>query len=182
MITSELRKIIRDEVRSQITVLTFGQSGENGVNIETIENMFPGSPSIKDRPIMHPFGFVSRAVRGVISVVGKVGNDPSNRMTLGHRDANKPEVDEGEASIYSSEGYQLKAMLDGIRLAKGDKQFALLLGDDVITFLGELVDLISTHTHGAPGTPPSQASQFVQLKTQNLQGKTMLSTKDGGFT
>jgi len=178
---ADLKRWVREEIQRQLIVIQNGQAGENTSMTETIENLYPGSPSIPERPVMHPFGFVSRAKRGVLSVIGKIGADPSNRMTLGHRDSKRPEVEEGESGIYSSEGYELRAMLDGLRVVKGDQKYALLLGDEVITFLGKLIDVLVIHTHGPPGTPPSNAADFTQLKTDDLAGTTLLSTKEGGF-
>lgn len=180
---AELKRWVRDEIQRQLIVIQNASAGGSDGQKETIDNLYPGSPSIPDRPIMHPFGFVSRATKKVISVVGKIGADPSNRMVLGHRDSKRPaDLEEGESAIYSEAGYQLRAMLDGIRVVKGSNKHPLLLGDLVITFLGALTDLVIAHTHGPPGTPPTNAPDFVQLKTENLANKTLLSTKEGGFT
>lgn len=181
---AEMKRWIRDEIHRQIIVLANGQAGENDNISETIEKLYPNSPSIPKRPVVHPAGFVSRAKRGLLSIIGKIGADPSNRLVLGHRDAKREQIklQEGESALYSDELYQIKAMLDGIRVAKGDKEYALLLGEDIIEFLGKLVDLIALHTHGPPGTPPTNASDITKLKTDDLAGKTMLSTKDGGLT
>ncbi len=180
---SELKKWVRDEIQRQLVVIQNASAGGSDGQKETIDNLYPGSPSIPERPLMHPFGFVSRATKKVISIVARIGQDPSNRMVLGHRDSNRPaNLEEGESAIYSSAGYQIRAMIDGIRLVKGDTRHALLLGDDVITVLASLLDLIIAHTHGPPGTPPSNAVDFTNLKVENLASTTLLSTKDGGFT
>lgn len=180
---AELKKWVRQEIARQLIVIASGQAGENTVETETIENLYPGSPNIPERPVMHPYGFASRAPSGTISVTGKVGNDPSNRMVLGHRDSDRPsDLKVGEASQYSSSGYELRAMLDGIRLVKGNKQVALLLGEDVLELLGKIIDTIVIHTHGSPGTPPSNAADFNLIKTQDLSGATLLSTEEGGFS
>lgn len=184
---SELKRFIRDQIAQQLNVILFGEAGDNTVENETIDNLYPGMPSIESRPVMHPAGFASRATPKTIQVVAKVGSGPQNRMVIGHRDKNRPkDIELGESSVYSWDDsgplYELRSMIDGIRLIKGDKKIALLLGDDVLTSLGKLVDLIANHVHGPPGSLPSNKALFDQYKQTDLDGTTLLSTKDGGFT
>lgn len=180
---AELKRWVKQEIARQVAVITSGQSGENAdVQSEDIENLYPGSPTIPKRPLMHPYGFASRAPKGVIQVTAKVGEGPTNRMILGHRAKDRPaDIEEGESLIYSEAGYKIVAHKDGIRIHKGSEKYSLLLGEDVITFIAALVDLIVAHTHGPPGTPPTNAGDFTQLKTNDLASTTLLSTEDGGF-
>lgn len=179
---SELKRWVREEIARQIIVITSGTAGDNTAESETIDSLYPGSPSIPTRPVMHPYGFASRALKGSIQVTAKVGADPSNRMVLGHRDSKRPaDLETGESVLYSSEGYQLRAMLDGLRVVKGDKKFALLLGEDLIAVLAKIIDVLVIHTHGPPGTPPTNAADFTNIKTQDLAGTTLLSTQEGGL-
>ncbi len=180
---AEMKRWVRKEIQSQLNIIMSASSGlGETVEDETISSLFPGSPDIPNRPVMHPYGFASRATSGTINVVGKHGSDPSNRMVLGHRDSNRPDdLEEGESTVYSMSGYEIRASKDGIRVIKGSKKFALLLGEDIITFLAALVDVLALHTHGPPGTPPTNAADITKLKTDNLAGSTLLSTEDGGF-
>lgn len=184
---AELKRWVRSEIARQVAAIQFGSSLDADGQTETIESLYPGSPGIPKRPVMMPFGFASRAVAKVIQVVGKIGSDPSNRMVLGHRHGSRPELKNGESSVYSTDetakvAYQLKAMIDGIRVVSpGGKEQPLLLGSDVITVLSKLLDLLIAHTHGPPGTAPSNIADFQSLKQEDLAGSTLLSTKDGGF-
>lgn len=181
---AELKRWVRKEIQTQLNIIMSATTGlGETVEDETISSLYPGSPDIPKRPVMHPYGFASRAPTGTTSVTGKHGADPSNRMVLGHRDANRPtDLEEGESTLYSVAGYEIRAYKDGIRVVKGSKKFALLLGEDIITFLAELIDVLAIHTHGPPGTPPTNASDITLLKTENLAGSTLLSTEEGGFS
>jgi phage gp45-like len=122
---AEMLRAIRQEVARQLNILLSGQAGVNTAEKETIDNLYPGSPSIKDRPVMHPFGFVSRAPRGTLSVTGRQGAGPENRLVLGHRDSKRPaDVDEGEAVLYASDGKTVLSRLT----AKKDGSLAFQTG------------------------------------------------------
>ncbi len=128
---AEMVRAVRQEVARQLNVILSGQAGENTAEKETIDNLFPGSPSIKDRPVMHPFGFVSRATKGTISVVGRQGASPENRLVLGHRDPKRPtDLEEGEALLYASDGEtvisRVSAKQDGAFLAIYDSSGEVL--------------------------------------------------------
>lgn len=186
---SELKRFIKQEISNQVRVILSGQSGGSAtVEDETIDNMLPGSPSIPKRPVMHPFGFASRAVKKVISVVARQGDGPTNRLVLGHRHSGRPaDLKEGESTMYAWDetklAYQIRAALDGIYvMSPGGKKLGLLIGDDTIAVLVKLLDAIIAHTHGPPGTPPSNAADFTAIKTNDLAKKTLISTKEGGFT
>lgn len=114
MLDSDILRSVRLEVARQLNTILSGQAGANDtVQGETIDNMYPGSPSIPDRPVMHPYGFASRAAKGTISVTGKQGSDPTNRLVLGHRDKMRPtDISEGDVVIYSSDGKTVLTRVD----------------------------------------------------------------------
>lgn len=108
MLDAEILRAIRQEVARALNVLLSGQAGANTAEKETVDSLYPGSPSIPDRPVMHPFGFVSRAPAGTISVTGRQGASPENRLVLGHRDSTRPaDLEVGEAILYASDGEQV---------------------------------------------------------------------------
>lgn len=113
MTEAEIRKIIRDEIRVALQVISSGATSKNTVNDEDIASLFPGLPTLIGRPIMHPFGFVSRAPKGTISVTAQQGDHPGNKMTLGHRYANPPSIAEGESAVYTSDGTIIKLKKNG---------------------------------------------------------------------
>lgn len=104
---AETIRFVRQEVQRQLNVILSGESGDNSdIENETIDNLYPGTPSIASRPVMHPYGLASRAPAGTIQVTAKQGADPSNRMVLGHRDSNRSglDLDEGEVVLYGADG------------------------------------------------------------------------------
>lgn len=61
MTHSEILKLIRTEIAIAMQTIASGQAGDNTITAEDIQNLFPGMPTLAARPIMHPYGFVSRA-------------------------------------------------------------------------------------------------------------------------
>lgn len=193
---AESRKFIQDEIKKAINIILSGQSGENNQETETISDMYPGMPPITKRPIMHPFGFASRAALGTIQVVGKQGEHAGNRLILGHRDKTRPaDLVEGETVIYSSDGKTALLRID-VQKAKitiGSKNAAenLVLGktyqEYLVKFLGNLLDTVSklieerltdsTHNHlgfiGIPTSTPIQTADMVAQKValENLKAQ-----------
>ena len=105
MNTSELMAAIREEIRRQVQVILHGETGTNTAEDEDIANLVPGMPTITARPVMHPYGFASRAPAGTIQVIGRVGEHASNRFVLGHRAADRPaDLEVGETALYSADG------------------------------------------------------------------------------
>lgn len=182
MLTPELKSFIRAEIAKQMNVLLSAVAGENTVTDETIQLLYPGSADLLKRPKMQPYGFASRARLGTISVVGKQGENPGNRIVLGHRDAEAPtDLELGESRMYSEEGYQLGASVDGVYIGKDAADIPLLLGTITNETLGELIELIQNHVHGPPGSPPTTAAQFALIKTEKIDTNALLSTASGGL-
>lgn len=183
MIDPKLVSYIRREISRQMTVILQGVAGENTNAKETIENLYPGSDSLLDRPKMQPYGFASVARRGTLSVVGKQGENPGNRIVLGHRDAEAPtDLDDGTAKMYSADGFQVYAATDGVYVGNGSADEPLALGTASNDLFGQMLELLAAHVHGPPGTPPTNSAQFTQLKTQIVDTNKILSTGDGGLT
>lgn len=177
---AEMQRFIKEQVKRELNIILNGAAGENDSMSETINDLFPGMPGITKRPVMHPFGFVSRATSGVISVVAKIGADIQNRMTIGHRDANRPsDIEEGETCVYSKGGYRMVYHNGKLLIGKGDDLENAVVGDTLNTFLTNFIQLVIEHTHAAPGTPPTNIASFTQLKTNILDADKILS-KDGG--
>lgn len=117
---AELTRFIREEIKRQMDVILSGSSGENDKVVnEDISNMYPGMPTILSRPVMHPYGYVSRAPANTIQVTGKQGEHVGNRVVLGHRDGDRPtDLKQGESGMYSSEFYQVRVSNDKIRIGQ----------------------------------------------------------------
>lgn len=181
--TPEMMRFVREEIKRQLNVVLSGVS-ESGTDVqkESIGSMYPGMPTIQDRPVMHPFGFASRAPRGVIQVVAKQGNDPTNRIVLGHRDVRRPALNDGEVVMYNLGGYVFKLGADGVTLGNGGATMTFVLGEELVALLKAMLDAIVNHTHPSEGAPPTNAAAFQQLILQYLDPvPTILANKQGGF-
>lgn len=177
---AEIQRFIRDQVKQQLNIILNASAGQNDAMNETIDALFPGMPGITNRPVMHPFGFVSRATAGIISVTAKIGAEIQNRMTIGHRDKGRPtDILEGESCMYSSKGYRVVYKNGKILIGKGDDLEVAVMGDTLNEFLTNFIQFVIEHTHAAPGTPPTNITDFTQLKTNILDADKILS-KDGG--
>lgn len=101
-------RFIREEIRRNLNIILSAVAGATDeTTTEVIDNLFPGMTSLEPRPVMHPYGFVSRAKQKTVSVVAKTGEHPGSRMVIGHRDAMRPDIEaEGEVMLYNSDGQQ----------------------------------------------------------------------------
>lgn len=184
MIDAEIVRYIRSEVAKQVNVLLHGQAGGNTHEAEDIDQMYPGQATQPSRPVMHPYGIVSRAPRGIIQITGRIGDHPGNRMVMGHRDKDRPDdFDEGEIVVYSIGKYQIRVLKDKIQIGKAGVYEVLPVGETLRDFLKEFIQLYVAHTHignlGFNTTIPQNATQATLLKTNNLDNDKILS-KDGG--
>lgn len=176
----EIRRFIQKEVQRQVNIVLFGSAGGGDTQTETINDLFPGMPGIVSRPVMHPFGFVSRAVKGTISVIARVGEHIGNRMVIGHRDANRPaSLQEGESCVYSQGGYRVVWMNGQIMIGKGAVLEPAVMGTTLQSFLSQFSQLLEQHTHPSIGAPPTNAAAITQLRTAQVDSGKILS-KDGG--
>lgn len=181
--TPEMRAYVRDEIRRQLKIITSGSAGETTMTTEDIQALMPGMPTIPARPIMHPYGFASRAPNGMISVTAQQGEHPGNKLTLGHRDKNAPSVDEGESVQYSQGGYRIIVKNGEIFVGKGGDLEHMVVGETLKAVLIAIIQKIIVHTHlgnlGYPTGVPQNAEDFTAIQTDNLDNDKILA-KDGG--
>lgn len=179
MIDGELKRAIQQEVRKQVNIILSGQAGQNDQFSETINNLFPGMPGIVDRPVMHPYGLSSRAPMNTISVTARTGDHAGNRMTLGHRDANRPAVGSGEVQLYNEFGQAVFLKNGSVHLGTAATSNPAVVGNELKAFLQEVIQWLSTHTHignlGAPTSGPIQAAQITSIGAQNVDNDQILS-------
>lgn len=183
MIDPDIRKFISDEINRHMHIITSGSAGATTKNTETINSLYPGMSSFPDRPISHPYGFVSRAPQGMISVTAQQGEHPGNKLTLGHRDKDAPDISEGESRMYSVGGYNIAVKNGEIFVGKGEELEHMVVGETLRDFLIAVLDAIIIHQHignlGVPTSAPTNAATFTSLKAQNLTNDKILA-KDGG--
>ncbi len=180
MLDPEVQRYIKNEVARQVNVILSGTTQGNTTTTEDIGDMFPGSPTLPARPIMHPWGFVSRAVKGVRSIIGRQGDHPGAKLVLGHRDPTPPSVEEGESAVYSMAGYVVKVGLTSVTISKDDEEHTAVLGEPLVAILSSVLGTLSTHTHAAPGAPPTEAALFIAAKAQ-VDANEFLAKDGGGF-
>ncbi len=196
---AELKKEIHNEIKKAINIILSGQTGDNSHEVETIADLFPGMPPIPNRPVMHPFGFGSRATAGTVQVTAKQGDHAGNRIVLGHRDKARPtDLEAGEAVIYSSDGttplLKVYVKKDKILLGSSDSAENLVLGlkyhEYLTSFLGNVLDTLttliearlldSTHHHigfiGIPTAGPIETADMVLQKEALETLKSQLQT------
>ncbi len=185
MSQSDILRLIRTEITKTMNVILPGAAGENATVVaEDIKSMYPGMPTQTQRPVAHPYGFVSRAPADCIQVVGRNGHDPSNRLVLGHRDGDRPvDLESGEAVLYSLAGYQVRAGAAGVTVIGPDGGTqSLVQGDLLAALLIEVLNLLASHTHAGNGAPPTEGPQFTQLVAENLDPVNKLATNSkAGF-
>lgn len=184
-LTPEIRRFVSDEVRRQLELVLTGQVATGigaDVQNELIANLYPGSPTTTARPVVHPYGYASRAPVGVLNVSVRQGADPGSRLIIGHRDSARPALQLGETVVYNFAGYQIKLGLTECTISNGSATETLVLGNVLLEFLNALMDLIANHTHPSEGAPPTEQAQFQQLIAQYLDPvPAILASKQGGF-
>jgi phage gp45-like len=137
MIDSEITAFIRREIRRELNIILSGSVKANTSQTEDIDAMFPGMAAITKRPVMHPYGLVSRAPTGTISVVGQQGDHTGNRIVLGHRDKDREELDnEGEVTLYDANGHSIQMKESSMAINSAEKE----LFEVMIRFLTTLIN------------------------------------------
>lgn len=177
---SELLNFIRREIKKQVNVVLAGLSGQNTSTTEDIASQYPGAPLVQARPVMHPYGIVSRAPANTIQVVARVGDHPGNRMVLGHRDAKRPEVQAGEVQLYNQFGQAIYLKNGEIHIGKATSTNPVPVGNEILDFLKQFVAAYKAHAHtGNLGfkTPlnPDDVQAAQELDDNFLENKKILS-------
>lgn len=185
----ETKRYIQQEIQRAMNIILSAQTGRvDSVESETINNLYPGMGQTQPRPVMHPFGFASKALADMINVSARSGHHEGNRLILGHRDSLRPDdIVDGEVCIYASDGNSVLRRIDmqndkitvGSRAA--DEPFVLgqTWSDHYTSFLEEIIDLLTeiltqldnvmNHTHitiGLPSTPPTNSGLMATVKAE----------------
>ncbi len=179
---ADMIRFIRQEIKREVNVILAGQAGVTTQESEDIQNLFPGSPTIPARPVMHPYGFTSRAKQGTISVTARHGDHVGNRIILGHRDSERPDdFEEGEVVLYNQFGLQMRLLEDRILIGSADSDKNAVLGPDLQAMLSTVLQAIAEHVHignlGYNTSPPVNASLFNAQKASPVDDGGLLSDK-----
>lgn len=178
--SSDLISRIKKEIETSSDVILSGQSGQTTRYTESINSMVAGYPTMEDKPVMHPYGYSSRAPSGTVSIVAKQGNHPGNRVVLGHKDVNRPEINSGDVILYNQYGQEIYLEDGEIHIGKKTSNNPAVVGNELKEMLQELLILLSTHTHvsnvpGAATSNPVESSDFLQIKANFVDNDEILS-------
>jgi hypothetical protein len=157
MMDSETRRFLQEEIRRQVNIVLHGETDATDTTLftEDIANLFPGQSTITGRPVVHPFGIMSRAPKGTISVVVRVGDHAGNRMVTGHRDKGRPtDLEEGESCLYAAQGSKINVRQKKIEIGSSSASEPLVLGN-----------ILKTYLTSFEGDTESLANQLTQLVT-----------------
>lgn len=180
MTDGELLSFLRKEIKKQVNIVLAGLSGQNTSVSEDINSQYPGSPVVPARPVMHPYGLVSRSPTGTVQVVARVGDHPGNRMVLGHRDAARPTIAQGETQLYNQFGQAIYLKNGEVHIGTAANTNPAPTGNELLAMLLEFVADYKAHQHiGNLGvaTPlsPDDVTAADQLKANHLDNKLIVS-------
>ena len=146
---SETRTFIKKEIERQMNIILSALTGESvDVATEKIDQLFPGMPPTDGRPVMHPYGFASRALAGIVNVTARSGEHVGNRMILGHRDKDRPsDLEVGESVIYSNGGLKIYLRNGKIQIGSENSDNPAVLYNEIKILLELILDHVIAHTH-----------------------------------
>lgn len=177
---ADLKRFIKQEIRTTLNVLLTAAAGTNDNQTEQVQDLFVGMDGINGVPVMHPFGISSRAPSGTTSIVGRVGDHYGNRLVMGHRDAKRPDSGSGEVVLYDAYGHIVYLSQSKIQIGSKSASEPFVLGLVFQKLMSQLLQLLSTHTHittvpGSATTNPQEFQQFLDMKLSPVDDKLVLS-------
>lgn len=177
MIDPNVLRYIHVEIRRQLnTILSCYTENADNENCD-IDQPFPGADKITARPVVHPFGFVSKAPNGTLALSGRVGEHPGARIVFGHRDKMRKDIplDEGEVCLYNAQGEKIFLKKDKIQLGDISANEPAALGNVLAECLGVIFDILiqgQSVLTTAPGNPtapnPAVAANLTAKKAQYI--------------
>lgn len=186
MTESEIRGLIREEIQRSMGLLLYALTGEGGLNDTDISALYPGGKVIEDLPTVYPFGIHSNVPRETVALIGRIGEHVGNRIVMGHRDAQRPniELEEGETVIYSRGGRRIVVRNEEIFIGTEGAEEPLVLGAALSSLLSTVLDALSSHVHtngnmGGPTGTPTNASVYSSAKSEVDSGNIV---SDSNFT
>lgn len=177
MLDPEMRRAIRHEIKQQMNVILNCVLQDSTTEDQVIDQVYPGAPPMQSRPIVHPYGLVSRAPAGTIGVTARVGEHMGARMILGCRDSARADMElaEGDVRLYDAFGNSLCLDSVGLKLGSPEADNPVPLGNETKELLTAIVDaiiagtLVLTSSPGFPTSPnPTVVATFTELKTRLL--------------
>jgi len=189
MIDAEIISYIRSEIKTYVNLVLLGQTGNTTKDSEDIVNMYGGHPTMSKRPVMHPYGFVSRAMPNTLSVTCRAGDHPVSRIIIGHRDTDRPEVSNpGEVILYNAYGREIRLNALSIQIGSDGADEPLALGNKLNDFLDQLLTKLQAFTVicTAPGNAsipnPAVVADLAAFKLLNTSNPLKPLLSDTNFT
>ena len=189
MIDAEIISYIRSEIKTYVNLVLLGQTGNTTKDSEDIVNMYGGHPTMSKRPVMHPYGFVSRAMPDTLSVTCRAGDHPVSRIIIGHRDADRPDVSlPGEVILYNAYGREIRLNALSIQIGSDGADEPLALGNKLNDFLDQLLTKLQAFTVicTAPGNAsipnPAVVADLAAFKLLNTSNPLKPLLSDTNFT
>lgn len=177
---SDIIRLVRRVIRQELAPILLGSVVSNqDQNRTTIQHFATSSPIPKLRNIQ-PYGVASRAPPGTACLTIPIDGDPTHLNMVGHFDQSRPSMANGETILYDAFGHIV--YLSDTKMQFGSKTSAnpMMLGDIVQTLLSEMLELIADHVHPAPGYPPNNFEEFLDLKESPVDDGAIIS--DIAFT
>lgn len=171
MIDPEIVAFVRAEIARAANVILVGRSANATTQKEDIQELFTAMATIEKSPVMHPYGFVSRAKKSTTSVVARQGDHIGNRVVLGHRDDDRPAIEaEGEVMLYNANGDQVylksgKVIVtsDEVHLTKENPSDAMALASVVNSNFDAIVAYLGNVTAGGNTLVPPPLPANLQI-------------------
>lgn len=170
MTREEVRLLVKEELERMLNVLLTGSSQNSNGVVEDVVSMMQSTVAQTGRPIMRPYGMISRAPKGTGSVVGRIGTHAGNRFVMGHLDGNSPTLsNEGDVMLYAANGEQILLSGGNIKVGTGPGAAAARNGDSVELQTG--ATLVGTIVNSPPGPILSGQAVTLTLTSPCVQGQ-----------
>ena len=181
---ADLARYIDKEISRKLNIVLYGAAKDATKSQSSIAEMFPGYPTIVDRPVAHPYGLVSRAPDGTTVVNTRLGEHFGNRIIIAHMDKNRPDLEPGECVLYNQFGRQLRLEQNAIRMGSKDADNPHVLGSELREIISSLLSSLASLTvvcasPGSPSSVPVNAASFTALKAQVDAGDFLSDTNFG---
>lgn len=194
MSESEIRRIIRQELREAIAPILMGTIVSNADNNRSSIRRF-SEGEIPNARNIQPFGISSRAPEGMDCLTVPIAGDPTHLNVAGHFDKSRPSGQDGEVILYDAFGHKISLLSDKVKIdsnktvvncanillgSEGSDE-PLVLGNILKDLLSDILDKVIAHTHngnlGYLTSPPSNAAEFLALKVHPVSDGAIISDK-----
>lgn len=171
------RKISMMVARGRVELVT------DAKKIQQMQATFLADETLDRLERIQEFGFTSTPKPGaqVVALFLNGSRDHGVIIACDDGTVRPQDVAEGEAAVYSYGKYQVRVKNDRIQVGKDGTYETVVVGETLAELLGKLIDDLATHTHGAPGAPPTQATTISARKDSYITNNKILAEDGGRF-